>query len=201
VDRNDVQLLVGALAPPPGVLAAVESRSATQRTIQEILESMKLPTDPTELEAMINEAIVNQTMAAADLNALITALESAENQLVVPTGESMPTLVSLEPSQSSVQQETAMAAQQEVQTVPKVQGVQAMQENQGVREAAQGQEMGGGPTAGLSTQGLAQALRQPPEAGPSLQNGRISLGMLSCQPHGEAGVMLISLGLPQMVCL
>jgi len=195
VDGNDVQLLVGASAPPPGIFAPMES--ATQRTVQEILESINLPIDPAELETMINEAIIDQTIAAEDLSTLIAALEGAESQLAE---ESTPILVSQEPSPNPVKQEVVPTSQQEVQAASKVQDIQAVQEEQGVQDmevkvlqAAQREEMDDDPIVGLSAEDLAQALRQLPETGPSPQNGRISLGMLSRQPHVEATVMLMSL--------
>ncbi|KAF8429023.1 hypothetical protein EV426DRAFT_206024 [Tirmania nivea] len=191
MDGNDVQLLVGASAPPPGIFAPVESGSATKRSIQEILESIKPPIDPATLEAMINEAILNHTMATEDLNTLITALESAENQLVFPTEETTPILVSPEPSQNQVQQETTLTSQQEVRAAPKVQDVQGVQENQRIQaeeviQAAQGQEMDDNHTV--------PALRQLPETGLSSQNGTITLGILLRQAHLEAAVMLMLLG-------
>ena len=184
MDGNDVQLLVGASAPPLGIFAPMGS--ATRRTVQEILESIKLPIDPAELEAMINEAITNQTMATEDLSALIAALESPENQLVFPAEESASILVSPEPSQNPVKQETISMGQQEVSATSKVQDIQVLQEDQEVQEvgvkvpqAAQRQEMDDdptvGPTVGLPAENLAQALRQLPETDPNPQNGRISL--------------------------
>lgn len=177
MDGNDVQLLVGASAPPPDIFAPMESGSVTQR-IQEILESVKLPTNPAELEAMVDEAIMNQTMATEELNTLIAALESAGKQLVFPVEEPTPILAPPELSQNPAQQETAPTSQQEVQAVSKVQDVQDIQEDQGIQEAevgevpqaAQGQEVDGDPTI---SKDLAQALRQLPETNP--QNGRISL--------------------------
>ena len=181
MDGNDVQLLVGASASPPGIFAPVESGSATRRTVQEILESIKLPMDPAELEAMINEAMMNQAMATEDLNALITALESAEESTPILVSPEPPqNLVSSEPPQNLVKQETAPTSQHKVQATSKVQDMHGAQDDQGVQEVelevpqVQGQEMVNVPV-GLSAEDLAQALRQ---LDPNLQNGRISLGIL-----------------------
>ncbi|KAF8442758.1 hypothetical protein BGX38DRAFT_770924 [Terfezia claveryi] len=186
MDGNDVQLLVGASAPPPGIFAPVESGSVTQRTVQEILESIKFPIDPAELEAMINEAIINQTMATEDLSALIAALESAENQLIFPTQESTPILASPAASQNPAKQETTPISQQEVQAASNIQDMQDVQDEQGVQEvevkipqAAERQEIyddatvGDSPTVSLSAEDLAQTPRQLPETDPDPQNAPI----------------------------
>ncbi|RPB27668.1 hypothetical protein L211DRAFT_564051 [Terfezia boudieri ATCC MYA-4762] len=135
---------------------------------------------------MINEAMINQTMATEDLSALIAALENAENQLLFPTQESTPILASPEASQNPAKQETAQTSQQEVQAASKIQDMQVVQDDQGIQEvevkislAAEKQEIyddptaGDSPTVGLSAEDLAQTPRQLPETVGDPQNAPI----------------------------